>query len=181
MHLGKEKPVQMKFKVIIPLVAIAVLAFSMISYVSAAGISASLTVQQGGVDATSAIKGTTVQVVSSFTVSPSASGTGTVSYRYSSDGVTYDPKTTITTYSNWDGTEQSVDFTLTNEGSYVFFLTVDSGFNSATTSYPSTGTFSSEPPPSVLPEASPFVALILCFVAMALFIGVTKRRSSKAA
>ncbi len=171
---------KLKLKIIVPLLIIAIVAMSTLTYVSASGISTSLTAQQGGVDVTSAPQGATIQLVSSFTISPSALGKGTVSYRYSADSATYGPLTTITTYNNWDGSERTEDFTLTQIGSYVFFITVESGFNSATTTYPSTGTFSSNPP-SVLPESPPIIAALMGVAAIALFVGVTKRRSHKAA
>lgn len=168
----------MKFKVVLSLLVIAVIALSALSYVSAATISASLSAEQGGVEVTSGEQGSIIQLVSSFTISPSALGTGTLSYRYSADGVNYGPLTTITTYDNWDGTERTADFTLTDIGSYVFFLKVDSGFNSATTTYPSTGTFTSNPePPQPVPEApSSVIALVVAFAAVGLFVTVKKRR-----
>ncbi len=171
----------MKFKFMVSLLVIAVIALSTLTYVSAATISASLIAEQGGVEVTSAEQGSIIQLVSSFTISPSALGTGTVSYRYSADDVNYGPLTTIETYDNWDGSEKTADFTLTDIGSYVFFLKVDSGFNSATTTYPSTGTFtSSVPPPQPVPEASSIIAIFVGAAALALFVGVTKKRSHKA-
>lgn len=168
----------MKFKVVLSLLVIAIIALSALSYVSAADISASFTAEQGGVEVNVAEQGSTIQLVSSFTITPSALGTGTVFYIFAADGVNYGPATTITTYSNWDGTERTADFTLTDVGSYIFFLKVDSGYNSATTTYPSTGSFTSNPePPQPVPEApSSVIAMVVAFAAVGVFVAVKKRR-----
>jgi hypothetical protein len=160
------------------LVLFAITVFLAVSFVAAqSSISASIAAQQNSSNVVLASQGSTIQLVCSFTIVPPATGTGTVYYRFSADGTTFGPDTTITTINSWGGSQTSVDFTLAQSGYYVFFVNVVSGFDSATTHYPASGTFSSNPPSS-LPEAPPIILFAMGFVAVGAFV-VSLRKTPK--
>jgi hypothetical protein len=165
-----RRALAMKFKAVtITLLLFLGLLFT-IGYVSAASISATINATSGGSPVVDEPQGTTIQLECSFTINPSSTADGVVQYKYSTDGVTWGSKVTITTLPGWAGSLTTVDFTLANAGYYKFYLTVDSGDASATTYYPASGSFHSDPPPSVLPEAPPIAALAMGLAAIALFV-----------
>jgi hypothetical protein len=169
----------MKIKAFLTILILTVLCIVItLGYVSAASISATINATVGGSPVTTASQGSTIQLQCSFTIDPVDTADAVVQYRYSADGITWGSKTTITTLSSWDGSTTYIPFTLTNSGSYRFFLTVEAMSGaSATALYPSTGTFSSSPV-SVLPESSSsVVAMAISLAAICTFIVVTKKKS----
>ncbi len=107
-------------KILVILLSLTVVLIFIPSFADAASITASISTQVGGVDVIQAVKGTTIQLVSSCIIDPSVPVTGTVSYQYSADGVIWTSKTTVTAYPSWDGAQQTTDFVLADSGSYIF-------------------------------------------------------------
>lgn len=174
----------MKKKILLALLLTTLCIVLTVGYVYAASISADLTILQGGAEVVEAGQGSTVTLHSSFTISPVSTATGQLYYKYSAVPLSEDDptwasitETTITTYTGWNGVEKTLDFTMPDAGYYIFFLTVTKGLNTATTYYPASGTFHSNPL-SVLPEAPPVVAVAASFVAIGVCLAVVKKKGA---
>jgi len=186
-NIRKETAVALRTKGFLALLLAILCMAATLGYVYAASISATLNIQQGGTNVVSAKQFSTVTLQYSFTIDPVSTATGNVYYKYSAAPFDADDDATmeslldipITTISGWDGSERTYDFTIPDQGYYVFFLRITKGASSATTYYPATGTFHGDDPIDPLPEAPPIAVLALGFAALGLFVVVTKKRTRR--